>query len=376
MRTRSQSREQRPPPPEGTPVVIEPLRIEYPFQEDPTVEPMADTRTMAQLLQAPPRGRCHTMDSQNCINLIPFYNAFDINDQDSLNSAAGRKFLAKCSENGLKIIESKILTSIALRQEETSLCSSSAPAACQKQLISGSQYPEVTKERCPPANYGSTEDVKPPVVQIQSRYPVLECGHSIPYYDLIVCYFFSTLTPFGASDFLLLEEADFPWSRDGSGFEPHFPLQVKETYSPDVRTELKVCEIIRNSSIDEPTEVESLRNCLPISGVYAFLEGTKVCLSLLLRVGFWYQPGILYHKILMEEDYAPAVTSRRVKSKKPTDVIKTELNEATRKGPLPTTFNGPNAWGALAGNEYYCFLDGSTGYFQIPFDPSGSRKGY
>ncbi|GJU79779.1 reverse transcriptase domain-containing protein [Tanacetum coccineum] len=36
MRTRSQSREQRPPPPEGPPVVIEPLRIEYPFQEDPT----------------------------------------------------------------------------------------------------------------------------------------------------------------------------------------------------------------------------------------------------------------------------------------------------------------------------------------------------
>ncbi|GJS01738.1 reverse transcriptase domain-containing protein [Tanacetum coccineum] len=56
MRTRSQSREQRPPPPEGTPVVIEPLRIEYPFQEDPTVEPMADTRTMAQLLQAPTEG--------------------------------------------------------------------------------------------------------------------------------------------------------------------------------------------------------------------------------------------------------------------------------------------------------------------------------
>ncbi|GKG09861.1 hypothetical protein Tco_0338607 [Tanacetum coccineum] len=50
------SREQRPPPPEGPPVVIEPLRIEYPFQEDHTVEPMADTRTMAQLLQAPTEG--------------------------------------------------------------------------------------------------------------------------------------------------------------------------------------------------------------------------------------------------------------------------------------------------------------------------------
>ncbi|GJX63129.1 reverse transcriptase domain-containing protein [Tanacetum coccineum] len=56
MRTRSQSREPRPPPPEGPPVVIEPLRIEYPFQEDPHVEPMADTRTMAQLLQAPTEG--------------------------------------------------------------------------------------------------------------------------------------------------------------------------------------------------------------------------------------------------------------------------------------------------------------------------------
>ncbi|GJU06680.1 hypothetical protein Tco_1123110 [Tanacetum coccineum] len=56
MRTRSQSREPRPPPPEGPPVVIEPLRIEYPIQEDPIVEPMADTRTMAQLLQAPTEG--------------------------------------------------------------------------------------------------------------------------------------------------------------------------------------------------------------------------------------------------------------------------------------------------------------------------------
>ncbi|GJS26563.1 hypothetical protein Tco_0487183 [Tanacetum coccineum] len=33
-----------PPPPEGPPVVIEPLRIEYPFQEDPTVEPQSATR--------------------------------------------------------------------------------------------------------------------------------------------------------------------------------------------------------------------------------------------------------------------------------------------------------------------------------------------
>ncbi|GJR65295.1 hypothetical protein Tco_0011360 [Tanacetum coccineum] len=57
MRTRSQSREQRILLHQKRPtVVIEPLRIEYPFQEDPTVEPMADTRTMVQLLQAPTEG--------------------------------------------------------------------------------------------------------------------------------------------------------------------------------------------------------------------------------------------------------------------------------------------------------------------------------
>ncbi|GJS56008.1 hypothetical protein Tco_0629370 [Tanacetum coccineum] len=56
MRTRSQSREQRPPP-EEPPVIIEPLRIEYPFQDMILPRaPMADTRTMAQLLQAPTEG--------------------------------------------------------------------------------------------------------------------------------------------------------------------------------------------------------------------------------------------------------------------------------------------------------------------------------
>ncbi|GJS13194.1 hypothetical protein Tco_0407666 [Tanacetum coccineum] len=106
MRTRSQSREQRPPPPEGTPVVIEPLRIEYPFQEDPTVEPMADTRTMAQLLQAPTEGAGPHPGFLNCINMI-HSNALNINDQDSLNSAAGGNFLDKMPRECLKIIESK-----------------------------------------------------------------------------------------------------------------------------------------------------------------------------------------------------------------------------------------------------------------------------
>nr|GFA67335.1 reverse transcriptase domain-containing protein [Tanacetum cinerariifolium] len=61
MRTRSQSRNNFPQQ-EASPVIVEPLRIEFPFledqfQEDPPPESlMADNRTMAQLLQAPTEG--------------------------------------------------------------------------------------------------------------------------------------------------------------------------------------------------------------------------------------------------------------------------------------------------------------------------------
>nr|GEY22874.1 reverse transcriptase domain-containing protein [Tanacetum cinerariifolium] len=57
MRTRSQSRNNSPQR-EASPPIVEPLRIELPFledqfQEDPPPEvPMADNRTMAELLEA------------------------------------------------------------------------------------------------------------------------------------------------------------------------------------------------------------------------------------------------------------------------------------------------------------------------------------
>nr|GFA30077.1 reverse transcriptase domain-containing protein [Tanacetum cinerariifolium] len=61
MHTRSQSRHNSPQQ-EASPVIVGPLRIELPFledqfQEDPPPEvPMADNRTMAELLQAPTEG--------------------------------------------------------------------------------------------------------------------------------------------------------------------------------------------------------------------------------------------------------------------------------------------------------------------------------
>ncbi|GJU51611.1 hypothetical protein Tco_1221166 [Tanacetum coccineum] len=45
-----------------------------------------------------------------------------------------------------------------------------------------------------------------------------------------------------------------------------------------------------------------------------------------------------------------------------------KLNEATRKDHFPLPFMD-QMLERLAGNEYYCFLDGSSGFFPIPIDP-------
>ncbi|GJY92020.1 reverse transcriptase domain-containing protein [Tanacetum coccineum] len=50
-----------------------------------------------------------------------------------------------------------------------------------------------------------------------------------------------------------------------------------------------------------------------------------------------------------------------------------KLNDATRKDHFPLPFMD-QMLERLAGNEYYCFLDGFSGYFQIPIDPQDQDK--
>ncbi|GKC73808.1 reverse transcriptase domain-containing protein, partial [Tanacetum coccineum] len=50
-----------------------------------------------------------------------------------------------------------------------------------------------------------------------------------------------------------------------------------------------------------------------------------------------------------------------------------KLNDATRKDHFPLPFMD-QMLERLAGNEYYCFLDGFSGYFQIPIDPHDQEK--
>ncbi|GJZ91574.1 reverse transcriptase domain-containing protein [Tanacetum coccineum] len=50
-----------------------------------------------------------------------------------------------------------------------------------------------------------------------------------------------------------------------------------------------------------------------------------------------------------------------------------KLNDVTRKNHFPLPFMD-QMLERLAGNEFYCFLDGFSGYFQIPIDPQDQEK--
>ncbi|GJR58551.1 reverse transcriptase domain-containing protein [Tanacetum coccineum] len=305
-------------------------------------------------------------------------------------------------------------------------------------------------------------------------------GNPSPCFDPIVANSSPTLTPFGESDFLLFEEANAflaldddttspevdPTYYDPDGDilileaflnnEPPTPIPNQGDCSPETQEEIKLCEAKTvKSSIDEPPEVE-LKD-LPPHLEYAFLEddnklpviiakelslGEKADLIKVLkshkRAIAWklsdiqgINPEFCTHKILMEEDYKPAVQHQRRVNPKIHDVIKNEveklldagliypisdspwvspihcvpkkggftvvqneeneliptrlvtgwrvcidyrkLNEATRKDHFPLPFMD-QMLERLAGNEYYCFLDGFSGYFQIPIDPRDQEK--
>nr|GEZ82774.1 reverse transcriptase domain-containing protein [Tanacetum cinerariifolium] len=301
---------------------------------------------------------------------------------------------------------------------------------------------------------------------------------SSPYYEAIVSNSSQNLTPLGASDFLLLEEADAfiaiddePISSniDATYYDPEGdilileallnndpePLSNQKDFFPTLHKDLKVVEPKDQSFEEEPPKVELKE--LPPHLEYAFLgdnekwpviivkdlsSNEKTALINVLKTRkkaiAWklndikgIDPDFFSHKILLEEDYSPKVQSQRRANPKIHDIIKKEveklldagliypisdspwvspihcvpkkggmtiikndknelvptrlvtgwrvcidyrkLNEATRKDHFPLPFMD-QMLERLAGNEYYCFLDGFSGYFQIPIDPNDQEK--
>nr|GEX92538.1 reverse transcriptase domain-containing protein [Tanacetum cinerariifolium] len=211
--------------------------------------------------------------------------------------------------------------------------------------------------------------------------------------------------------------------------DPAPSLPNHEQSVPSFTNELKACkDKTIKSSIDEPPEVE-LKD-LPPHLEYAFLEGdNKLPVIIAKELGEEEKAALI--KILMEEDYKTTVQHQRRVNPKIHDVIKKEveklldaalidpisdspwvspvhcipkkggftvvkneeneliptrlvtgcrvcidyrkINEATRKDHFSLPFMD-QMLERLAGNEYYCFLDGFSGYFQIPIDPRDQEK--
>nr|GEV72625.1 reverse transcriptase domain-containing protein [Tanacetum cinerariifolium] len=240
-------------------------------------------------------------------------------------------------------------------------------------------------------------------------------GNPTPYDDPIVSTTSPTLTPFGDSDFLLFEEADaflvleddmnlpefnpFYYNPEGDivlleailNSEPLPPFPNHEQYPPSFKKELKVCETKNvKSSVDEPPEVE-LKD-LPPHLEYAFLEGDNnlpVIIakelgdekkSALIKVLKSHNPWVsTVHCVpkkggftVVENDENELIPTRLV-TRWRVSIDYQKLNEATRKDHFPLSFVD-QMLERLAGNEFYCFLDGFFGYFQIPIDPRDQEK--
>nr|GEW02624.1 reverse transcriptase domain-containing protein [Tanacetum cinerariifolium] len=177
--------------------------------------------------------------------------------------------------------------------------------------------------------------------EVLGFFDTISSGNPTPFYDPIVSATSPTLTPFGKKGDILLLEV---FLNDDPSPPPN-----QGNYMPEVRKELKSCEAhSEKSSVDEP-HVAELKE-LPPYLEYAFLEGDdklsviiakdlsveeKTALITILksykRAIAWklsdikgINPEFCTHKILMEEDFEPALQHQRRVNPKIHDVIKQE----------------------------------------------------
>nr|GEU96122.1 hypothetical protein [Tanacetum cinerariifolium] len=173
--------------------------------------------------------------------------------------------------------------------------------------------------------------------EVLGFFDVTTSGNPTPYDDPIISTTSPTLTPFGDSDFLLFEEADTFLAILNS--EPLPPLPNHEQYMHSFKKELKVCEAKTiKSSVDEPPKVE-LKD-LPPHLEYVFLEGdNKFPVIIAKELGNEEKFALI--KILMEEDYKPAVQHQRRVNPKIHDVIKKEVEKLLDDGLIYSISDSP-----------------------------------
>ncbi|GJX51330.1 reverse transcriptase domain-containing protein, partial [Tanacetum coccineum] len=226
-----------------------------------------------------------------------------------------------------------------------------------------------------------------------------------PYYDPIVSTSSPTLTPFDESDFLLFEEADAFIAIDDEPVSPVF----NATYYRSPRVDILILEaLLINDPLPHPKQGDYYQdfkkdlkwlNQRRSSLEYVLLMKTKVEIpksnlksysasrkevEKLLDAGLiypisdspWVSPVHCVPKkggmTVVKNEENELVPTRLVTGWR-VCIDYRKLNEATCKDHFPLPFMD-QMLERLAGNEFYCFLDGFSGYFQIPIDPKDQEK--
>nr|GEW32255.1 reverse transcriptase domain-containing protein [Tanacetum cinerariifolium] len=224
--------------------------------------------------------------------------------------------------------------------------------------------------------------------EVLGFFEVITSGNPTPYYDLIVSTSSSTLTPFGDSDFLPEEVDAFLALED----DPTLP-KVDHSYF-DTEGGILLLEAFLNDDPSLPLPLKENLSVKEKSALVKVLKSHKQAIAWKLFDIKGINPKFYTRKILMEDDFEPAVQHQRRVNPKIHDVIKKKeneliltrlvtgwrvcidyrkLNEATRKDHFSLPFMD-QMLKRLAGNDYYCFLDGFSGYFQIPIDPKDQEN--
>nr|GEX35462.1 reverse transcriptase domain-containing protein [Tanacetum cinerariifolium] len=246
--------------------------------------------------------------------------------------------------------------------------------------------------------------------EVLGFFDTITSGNPTLFYDPIVSATSSTLTPFENSDFLLeevdafLAVEDEPTSSQFPQFyldpegdillleaflndDPSSPPSNQRNYLPKVRKELKIYEAKTDkSSVDEPPVVKL--KALPPHLEYEFMEGDDK-LPVIIAKDLSVEEKTALITVLKSYNlvhYVPKKRGITVVENEDNELISTrlvtgwrvcinyrKLNEATRKDHFPLLFMD-QMLERLARNQYYYFLDGFSGYFQIPIDPKDQEK--
>nr|GEZ78015.1 reverse transcriptase domain-containing protein [Tanacetum cinerariifolium] len=220
----------------------------------------------------------------------------------------------------------------------------------------------------------------------------VKVGVPTPYDDPIILTTSPTLTPFGNSDFLLFEEAD---AFLGLEDDPDSP-KINPFYY-DLERDILLLEAILNNEPLPPIIINSIclhtrRNSrgLQTNGSTSKTSYPKIHDVIKKEVGKLLDAGLIYpisdspwvslvHCVpkkggftVIENEENELIPTRLVTGCR-VCIDYQKLNEATRKDHFPLPFMD-QMLERLTGNEYYCFLDGFSGYFQIPINPRDQEK--